>query len=143
MIRSASLALAVGAGLAGAAEARPPGLAEIVAREARAAGVPVSIALGVVTVESRWNPRATGRQGEIGLGQIFCRTARGVGYRGACAGLYHPATNARFSMRYLRLALRRGGAGCAGISLYNRGHNARPVCSAYGRRVIAAAGRSR
>jgi soluble lytic murein transglycosylase-like protein len=44
--------------------------------------------------------------------------------------------NIAASMRYLHQAISRGGAGCAGVSLYNRGIGARPVCTAYGKRVM-------
>jgi soluble lytic murein transglycosylase-like protein len=87
---------------------------------ARAAGVPVAVALAVVRQESGFNPRARGRAGEIGLMQLKCQTARGMGYRGACGGLYNVSTNLRFGMRYLRLALRRGGVG-----YYNAGVGAK------------------
>ena len=87
---------------------------------ARAAGVPVALALAVVRHESSFNPRARGRAGEIGLMQLKCQTARGMGYRGACGGLYNVATNLRYGMRYLKLALRRGGVG-----YYNAGIGAK------------------
>lgn len=41
-------------------------------------------------------------------------------------------------VRYLELALKKGGKGCLGISLYNMGINARPRCTDYGRRVLKA-----
>ena len=87
---------------------------------ARAAGVPVALALAVVRHESSFNPRARGRAGEIGLMQLKCQTARGMGYRGACGGLYNVATNLRYGMRYLKLALRRGG-----VAYYNAGIGAK------------------
>ena len=87
---------------------------------ARAAGVPVGVALAVVRHESSFNPRARGRAGEIGLMQLKCQTARGMGYRGGCGGLYNVSTNLRYGMRYLRLALNRGGVG-----YYNAGIGAK------------------
>lgn len=87
---------------------------------ARAAGVPVGIALAVVRHESSFNPRARGQAGEIGLMQLKCQTARGMGYRGACGGLYNVSVNLRYGMRYLRLALNRGGVG-----YYNAGVGAK------------------
>lgn len=104
------------------------------------AGVPVKIAHAIVRVESNYNPRARGRAGEWGLMQIKCQTARGVGFAGACRALADPQTNVTYGMRYLALALKRGGAGCAGVSLYQAGVYARPRCSPYGRRVMAQAG---
>jgi soluble lytic murein transglycosylase-like protein len=106
---------------------------------AAAAGVPAHIARAVVRHESGFNPNVRGLAGEYGLGQIKCATARSVGFSGSCGSLFDPVTNLRFSMRYLRLALDRGGAGCAGVSLYQRGIYGRASCSAYGRKVMAIA----
>lgn len=100
-------------------------------------GVPVHFAHGVVRTESAYQPMVTGRHGEIGLGQIKCQTARGMGFTGACSALYDPATNLKWSMRYLRLALNRGGENCSGISLYQTGIYARPRCTAYGALVLS------
>lgn len=112
------------------------GVQAMVAAAAARNGVPVHLAFGVIRVESRFNCRAprTGN-GEIGIGQINPRTAAAVGV----TGIHDCGRNVEASMRYLRLALDRGGAGCAGVSLYNSGIYARPRCSAYGRRVLDAA----
>ncbi len=67
------------------------------------------------------------------------RTARGLGYRGPLQGLYQVATNLRLSMRYLATALARGGPGCAGVALYERGVGAVVKCTRYGRAVMAKA----
>jgi len=98
-------------------------------------GVPAHLAHGIVRTESNYNPRAY-NQGTIGLGQIKCQTARGLGFTGACGDLYDAATNLKWSMRYLRLALDRGGETCAGLSLYQSGIYAKPRCSAYGSLVL-------
>jgi soluble lytic murein transglycosylase-like protein len=110
-------------------------MAGLVDQAAHVAGVPVAIARAVVRHESGFNPRARSRSGAIGLGQILFGTARSLGYAGTAAGLYDPHVNLRFSMRYLRMALDRGGHGCAGLSLYERGIYARPFCTTYGRHV--------
>lgn len=115
----------------------PEAVRGLVTAAAQAAGVPVAIAHAVIRTESRYNPRARGRAGEIGLSQLKLQTARGLGFRGSAAQLFDPATNLRFGMRYLRMALNRGGTGCAGVSLYQSGVYARPHCSNYGRRVLA------
>lgn len=107
---------------------------------ASAAGVPSMIAHAVIQQESKYNPSLRGRAGEYGIGQIKCQTARSVGFSGSCGQLLDAATNLTFSMRYLRLALDRGGAGCAGVSLYQRGIYGRASCSGYGRQVMARAG---
>lgn len=107
----------------------------MVDQAAHSAGVPARIARAVVRHESGFNPNLRGRAGEWGLGQIFCSTARGEGFTGPCAALRDPQTNLTFSMKYLRRALDKGGAGCAGVSLYQTGVGARPRCTAYGRAV--------
>ena len=104
-----------------------------VRRHARAAGVPVRIALSVVRQESNFRPSARGRAGEIGLMQLKCATARGMGYRGSCRGLYNVSTNLRFGMKYLRNALRRGS-----VAYYNAGIGAKRLPAAarrYARQV--------
>lgn len=116
-----------------------PAFADIVRRvdaAAVAAGVPIHIARAVVRIESNYNPRVTGRAGEVGLMQIKHATARGIGYRGSRSSLYDVDVNLRWGMRYLRIALDRGGTGCAGVGLYQRGVYAKPRCTAYGRKVM-------
>jgi len=113
----------------------------LVTAAAAAAGVPTHIAHAVVRVESGYRASLRGAAGEWGLGQIKCQTARGVGFAGACGGLADAATNLRYAMAYLATALRKGGAGCSGVSLYQTGTGRAPHCSGYGRRVMAAAGR--
>ncbi len=110
---------------------------------ARAAGVVEPLGRAVVRKESGCNPRATGKRGEVGLMQIKVSTARGLGFAGTRAQLYEPATNLAFGMRYLARALARGGPGCAGVSLYQRGIYAAPLCTGYGRTVLALAGIAR
>lgn len=105
---------------------------------ARGAGVPVQLAHAVITVESGYNARMRGGAGEYGLGQIKCPTARDIGFRGSCRTLFDPQTNLRWSMRYLAKAIAKGGRGCAGLSLYQRGVGAHPRCTSYGRRVLGA-----
>lgn len=122
--------------------AAPDGMRALVDAAAFAAGVPASIAHAVIAQESGYRPGLRGKAGEYGIGQIKCQTARGVGFTGACGSLFDAATNLRWSMAYLRKALDRGGPGCAGVTLYNTGIYARPHCSAYGRSVMARAGRS-
>lgn len=100
------------------------------------AGVPPSIAHAVIRHESNYNPGLRGRAGEWGIGQIKCQTARSVGFSGPCGGLADASTNLTYSMRYLALALARGGAGCSGVALYQMGIFGRPRCTAYGQRVI-------
>ncbi len=87
---------------------------------ARRAGVPVSVGLAVVRQESSFNPKARGKVGEIGLMQVKCSTARGMGYRGKCSGLYNVNTNLRYGMKYLKKAINKGSVG-----YYNAGIGAK------------------
>src|SRR3546814_7057881 len=56
---------------------------KIIAKYAKAYGVPVDLAHAVVKVESNFNPKARGRAGEVGLMQIKPATARMMGYKGS------------------------------------------------------------
>lgn len=95
-------------------------------RVAKEMGVPPALARAVVHVESRFNPRVTGRAGEIGLMQIKLQTARGMGYSGSRQALYDPETNIRYGMKYLAKAYElAGGDLCGTILRYNAGHYAR------------------
>jgi soluble lytic murein transglycosylase-like protein len=104
-----------------------------------AAEVPESLVAAVIHVESGGRANLVGRAREIGLMQIKLETARGVGYHGSRAALFDPATNIRFGTAYLELAWRRAhGDLCVAASLFNMGVGARPRCTAYGLRVLAA-----
>jgi soluble lytic murein transglycosylase-like protein len=106
-------------------------LQSLVHRYAEANGVPAQIGHGVVMVESRYNPRATGAGTYIGLMQISYRTAQGIGYTGSRAGLYDPETNLKFGMKYLGEAYRQAGGNlCGAVSKYQGGHGVRGVTRA-------------
>lgn len=111
----------------------------LIAKHARAAGVPVRLALAVVEVESGFRPNARGRAGEIGMMQIMPRTARFIGYKGRMKNLYKPSTNLKYGMKYLGKAYRLGGkTTCGAILKYNAGHGAKrmnPISREYCRRV--------
>lgn len=112
-------------------EGADPRIVQIVHREAEANGVPLALAKAVVTVESRWRPNVTGSAGEIGLMQIKYQTARGMGYTGTRKGLYDPATNIRWGMKYLAGAHRLAkGDVCGTVSRYQGGHAVRGVTRA-------------
>jgi soluble lytic murein transglycosylase-like protein len=97
-------------------------LRQLVARYAKKEGIPFALAHGVVMVESRYRPHATGHGGYIGLMQLSYRTARGMGYRGSRAGLYNPETNIRYGVQYLAKAYRMSGGNlCATVSKYQGG----------------------
>jgi soluble lytic murein transglycosylase-like protein len=100
-------------------------MADLVIAAARRYGVPVSLAYGVASVESGFNPNSRSHSGALGLMQIMPNTARGLGCHGS---LMNPATNADCGARYLasilndqRGDLRRTAA------LYNQGRFARGV----------------
>ena len=96
----------------------------LIARYAAENGVPLPLAHAVVEKESGYNARATGR-GTVGLMQIKPATARGIGYRGSTEGLYDPATNLQWGMKYLGGAHKLGGGDTCGTALrYQGGHRA-------------------
>lgn len=108
-----------------AAATRTDGYDRLIASNAAAYGVPLSLAHAVIRVESNYNAKMRGSAGEIGLMQVKLQTARGMGYRGSAKGLYDPATNIRYGMMYLGTA-RQLAAGdlCGTILRYNAGHGA-------------------
>lgn len=72
---------------------------------APAQGVPTWFALRIAHVESNYNPRLRGAAGEYGVFQMKCATAKDIGYRGNCAALLDPATNVRWGLKHLSLAI--------------------------------------
>ena len=74
--------------------------------EAPQYGVPTWFALKIAKVESNYNPKVTGGAGEIGVFQLKCQTARGIGFSGGCSALYNPSTNVRYGLKYLSMAVR-------------------------------------
>jgi soluble lytic murein transglycosylase-like protein len=110
------------------------GARDAVKEAAKRHNVPQKLAFAVADVESRFQCHARSRAGARGVMQVMPRTARGVGVHG---NLYDCRTGAEAGMRYLSAIIKRHGVSCASISLYNRGAYARPVCTAYGRKVLA------
>lgn len=111
------------------------GVHALVDQKAAKHGIPSHIAHGVVRVESRY--RCDARNGvHAGAMQVKPATARSVGVTG---NLFTCEHGIEAGMRYLRLALDRGGVGCAGVSFYNRGIYARSICTGYGRKVLGGA----
>ena len=111
------------------------GMNGLIAKYAKQHGVPYSLGKAVVQVESTFRPNVTGGSGEIGLMQIKLSTARGMGYKGSRKGLYDPATNLYWGMKYLGRAHQlAGGSTCGTILRYNAGHAAKrmnPISSRY------------
>jgi soluble lytic murein transglycosylase-like protein len=100
---------------------------DLVAEHAEANDVPPALALALVQVESSYNPKATGANGEIGLLQISPKTARAIGYKGSPKALYDPETNLSWGMKYLGKAHKLAdGDTCGTLARYNAGLDARP-----------------
>jgi soluble lytic murein transglycosylase-like protein len=72
-------------------------------------GVPTWFALRIAKVESGYNPNARGRAGELGVFQLKCATARGLGYRGNCSGLLNARTGVQYGLKHLSVALKSSG----------------------------------
>lgn len=88
-------------------------------------GVSPQLASAVIKIESNFNAKARGAHGEVGLMQIKPATARAMGYTGNTAGLYDPATNLKYGIKYLAMAHQLGGGDmCSAILRYNAGHGA-------------------
>lgn len=109
----------------------------LVALKAQEHRVPTQLAQAVISVESGYKPNVIS-QGNYGLGQIRCGTARGVGFTGNCRDLLKPEVNLEYTMRYLRLALDKANDDwCKATTLYNGGSMTAPRRSAYCRKVLA------
>ena len=104
----------------------------LIKAEAPRSGVPTWFALKIAKVESGYNPLVTGGEGEIGVFQMKCQTARGIGYSGSCSGLYNPATNVHWGLRHLSMAVKasRGNLRLA-ASMHNGGLGTRHIVRAY------------
>ena len=111
--------------LAPSREGSHGGLDTLISRHAQANGVPEALVHRVVIRESRYNARAIGRGGAMGLMQIKYATARAMGYTGSPAGLLDPDTNLTYAVRYLAGAYRvAGGDSGRSVSNYARGYYA-------------------
>lgn len=122
-----------------AASANAVNIGEIIARHARANGVPLQLAHAIVWAESSYRIHVRGAAGEVGLMQVMPATADLMGYRGSIDDLFHPETNIKYGMKYLGGARKRGdGTICGTILKYNAGHGAErmnPISAAYCRKV--------
>ena len=86
--------------------ARRASIDAMVSAHAKANGVPEELVHRVIVRESKYNPRAVGRGGTMGLMQIKHGTARGLGYKGPASGLLDADTNLTYAVRYLAGAYR-------------------------------------
>ena len=81
-------------------------LEPLIVKHAAANNVPAALVHRIIIRESRYNPRAVGRGGTLGLMQIKHGTARALGYTGSAAGLLDADTNLTYGVRYLAGAYR-------------------------------------
>jgi len=94
----------------------------LVTQHAQTYGVPETLIHRVIKRESGYNPRAVSR-GNFGLMQIRYATARGMGYRGAAAGLLDATTNLAYAVPYLANAYKvAGGNADRAVALYAGGY---------------------
>lgn len=99
---------------------------------ARRHSVPVSLVHAIAHTESGFSCGA--RNGNFrGVMQVGRAATREVGGHWPPRSCYEEID---IGVRYLKLAVARGGAGCVGASLYNAGINSPKRCSAYGRTVM-------
>lgn len=88
-------------------------------RTARKYGVPESVFLAMIGVESSWRPKAISSAGAVGLGQLMPGTARGLG-----VDPFDPKQNLDGAARYLRMQIDRFGNVRDALRAYNQGPNA-------------------
>jgi Transglycosylase SLT domain len=84
--------------------------------------LPFELLDAVMRVESNYNPKARGGDGEVGLMQVMPPTARLLGFDGTLAELADPETNIRLGARYLGEAWRLSGRDvCTAVMKYRAG----------------------
>lgn len=95
---------------------------EIIRREAKAHGVPLWVALGVIWVESKFDPNLRGSHTVLGLMQVMPSTARYLGYKGPTEDLLKPEVNVKWGMTELAKDLRYAdGELCLAVAKYKGG----------------------
>jgi soluble lytic murein transglycosylase-like protein len=99
------------------------GIDALIATHAKLNGVPEDLVHRVVIRESKYNPRAVGRGGALGLMQIKHATARSLGYTGPSSGLLDANTNLTYAVKYLAGAYQAaGGDHRRAVAYYARGY---------------------
>jgi hypothetical protein len=108
---------------------------DLIAREAKANDVPLWVALGVIWVESKFNPKLRGSHGVIGMMQVMPSTARYLGYTGTNEQLFDPETNVVWGMKELGKGYRLAkGDLCMTVAKYTGGFmtsRVRPAAQRY------------
>ena len=118
---SAAALLACSLGSALAAE-RSTAYDEMIARHARAHGVPEAFVHHMIMRESRYNPRAV-HKNCYGLLQIKPATARSMGFGGDPRRLLDPETNLTYAVPYLANAYKiAGGNEARAKALFSSGY---------------------
>lgn len=109
------------------------GVDEMLDQAARKYSVPAEIVHAVAEVEST---KTCGAQngGSRGIMQVQRGAAKEVGVNWPFRSC---EDEIEAGVKYLKLALDKGGYNCNGISLYNTGLSVTPHCTAYGRKVMA------
>lgn len=94
-----------------------------------------SIALGLIDVESTFNPNASS-EGNYGLMQIRLGTARAMGFRGSLRDLMKPENNVEYGLRYLTYCYKKHGDTTLMLGCYNGSTSSR---NKYPKKVLRAA----
>jgi soluble lytic murein transglycosylase-like protein len=100
-----------------------PEIARAIVRAAEAEGIDPDLGFRLIRVESRFQPRARGPRGAVGLAQVMPSTARQLDPSiRSTADLYDPDVNLRLGFRYLRTMIDTfDGDVRLGLLAYNRG----------------------
>ena len=98
-------------------------LEPLIVQHAKANNVPASLVHRIIIRESRYNARAVGRGGALGLMQIKHATARALGYSGPADGLLDADTNLTYGVRYLAGAYKvANGDPARAVAFFARGY---------------------
>ncbi len=115
-------ALLMSAAFTARAAERPMAYDLIIAKHAKANGVPEAFVHRIVMRESRYNPGVV-RNRCYGLMQIKYATARSMGYSGEARGLLDPEVNLTYAVPYLANAYRLAeGNEDRAMALFSRGY---------------------
>jgi soluble lytic murein transglycosylase-like protein len=110
------------------------GVDEMLDQAAQRHSIPAELVHAVAMVEST-KTCGVKSGGSIGIMQVTRGAAKEVGVKWPFRSC---EDEIEAGVRYLKLALDKGGYGCSGISLYNTGLSAKPRCTAYGQKVMKA-----